>query len=176
MRLAGANPDTLKFANVAFGGPEIAALRSGEVEAVIADEATVVTADQIGLGSEFFSLLSDPPQEYQHMMTSGSLATDSFVAKNPTFPAKYVAAMSATFEWMADPANVDEMYRIATKVQGIPESPGMKESIATFHERLQAKFDQAELDKALAFLYSSKQVSVDPKVEAADLFDPGMIG
>ncbi|GAF47616.1 ABC transporter substrate-binding protein [Rhodococcus wratislaviensis] len=176
MREAGADPATLRIANVNFGGPQVAALRSGEVDAVITDKSTIVTADDLGIGDSYFSLLTDPPAKYQKLMSSGSIANGAFLSRNPEFAQKYVTAIDKTIAWMRDPSNLDEMHRISTQVQGVPESPVLNDVILPMHNYLSAYVDQSLLEDSLSFLYDSQQLDVNAgRLSVNDLFAESMI-
>jgi ABC-type nitrate/sulfonate/bicarbonate transport system substrate-binding protein len=122
MTAGGGDPSTLQFANLAFGGPQVAALQSDQIDAVLADDSTVVTADQLGLGASAYSLLNDPPAQFQGMLGSGVGVMGSSLAQHPDFGERLFRAMTKTYAWMKDSANQQEMVEIATGMQGLPQT------------------------------------------------------
>jgi NitT/TauT family transport system substrate-binding protein len=175
MQQAGVDPNTVKVANVNFGGPMVAAMRSGGVDVLVADEPTVATADQLGLGSVYFSLLTDPPPDYQGLLAAGTATTQSFLAKHPDFAARNLRVMERTYAFMRDKANIDEMVRVATTVQGIPASDSLRTAIGKLGDLFSAVIPRTTLDKSIGFLYTTGQLSAQPRITTDQLFDQGMI-
>ena len=173
--LGGGDSSNLNIPNVAYGGPQIAALQSGQVDAVLADDSTVSTANKLGLGSSYFSLLNDPPAQYKDLLISGIAVKASMLAQHPDFAERFLKATDKTAAWIKDPANADDLKRIATKVQGLPDAPDLGTRLTVLAGTLQPRVGRAELEKSLAFLYDSKQVKPEPRVALDQFFNPVMI-
>lgn len=171
----GGDPASVTYANVAFGGPQVAALQSGQVDAVLADDSTMATADQIGLGSRYFSLLNDSPRELKDMLISGAAVRADFLGRHPEFATRFQTAMERTVAWIKDPANAEELRGIATGSLGLPNSPTLPQQLTVLASTLEPRSDRARLEKSLAFLFSSGQVKPQPRITVEELFDPGMI-
>ncbi len=172
MRAGGGDPTTVTYANVAYGGPQIAALQSGEVDAVIADDSTSSTADQLGLGHVYFDMLTDPPAQYKDLLISAVISTDAFLAANPTFAARYAAGLNEAIEWMKDPANIDDLHRIAVDVQGIPDAPDLNDRLSKLGSLFEVYVPRAQAEASLDFLFTSGQLPPDPKVTVDEFFAP----
>jgi ABC-type nitrate/sulfonate/bicarbonate transport system substrate-binding protein len=175
MTVAGADPASLRISNVNYGGPQIAALQTGEVDAVLADDATVSTAARIGLGSAYFSLLNDPPAQFRNMVEAGLIVNASTLAAHPDLPGRLVRALERSATWMKDPANIDELHRITTQVVGVPDAPDLRERLTVLVGTIQARMDRAQLERSLNFVYDTKQVAPEPRVTVDQFFDPAMI-
>lgn len=175
MKAGGGDPESLQFANMAFGGPQIAGLQSDQVDVVLADDATVSTGTDLGLGASVFSLLNDSPPQYRGLLGSGVATLTSTLTQHPDFAERYFRAMDKTFTWMKDPANMDEIVKIATSVQGLPNTPDLPKRLAAFVPTLSAGNDRTTVQRSLDFLYSSGQVKPDPKVAVEQFFNPVMV-
>jgi NitT/TauT family transport system substrate-binding protein len=173
--LGGADPATVSLPNVAFGGPQIAALQSGEIDAVLTDDSTMATADQLGLGSRYFSLLNDAPADYKDLLISGAAVRASSLTEHADFASRFQAAMDKTVAWIKDPANADDLRSVAVQELGLSDSPGLPQSLVVLAGTLEPGLDRAQAQKSLDFLYSSGQVKPEPKVTPEEFFDPGMI-
>ncbi|ODU07658.1 MAG: hypothetical protein ABS81_00775 [Pseudonocardia sp. SCN 72-86] len=171
----GGDPASVNFANVAFGGPQVAALQSAQVDAVLADDSTMATADQLKLGARYFSLLNDSPAELKDMFISGAAVRESFTTQHADLAGRFQNAMVKTVAWIKDPANADELRDIATGSLGLPNTPTLPQQLTVLASTLEPKGDRARLEKSLDFLYSSGQVKPQPRLTVDQLFDPGMI-
>jgi ABC-type nitrate/sulfonate/bicarbonate transport system substrate-binding protein len=157
IRLGGGDPDSLVMPNLAYGGPQIAALQSGEVDAVLADDATQNTANQLGLGHAYFSLITDPPADYKGLMTSVVGVTSSTLAQHPDLGPRLTRAFTKTFDFMKAPANADELRRVATGVMGLPDSPQLPRSLQVQSEQMKVSATQPVLERTLDFIYRTNQ-------------------
>ncbi|ODU07633.1 MAG: hypothetical protein ABS81_00575 [Pseudonocardia sp. SCN 72-86] len=175
MKAGGGDPATLQFANMAFGGPQIAGLQGSQVDVVLADDATVSTGTNLGIGTSVFSLLKDSPPEYTGLLGSGVAALSSTLTKYPDFNERYFRAMDKTFKWMQDPANMDEIVKIATTVQGLPNTPDLPKRLAAFVPTLSAGNDKTTVQRSLDFLFESGQVKPEPEVTVDQFFNPVMV-
>jgi NitT/TauT family transport system substrate-binding protein len=171
----GGDPATLNIPNLAFGGPQIAALQSGQVDAVLADDSTLATATQLGLGTSVFSLLNDPPAQYKGLLTSVFVATGDTLNKYPDFAERFHAAMDKTYAWIKDPANADDLRSVATKAQGLPDSPDLSDRLKVLGTQLTIDGSRSVLDKSMSFLFDSGQVPAQPRVTTDEFFGPVMI-
>jgi ABC-type nitrate/sulfonate/bicarbonate transport system substrate-binding protein len=171
----GGDPASLDIPNVGYGGAQVAALQSGQVDAVLAHDSTKVAADKIGLGASVFSLLEDAPAQYQGMLSGAFVATGDTLAKHPDFADRFHRATAEAYAWMKDPANSAEMQSIAIKVEGLPDSPELPQRLATLAGQLTTDVDRATLERSMQFLYDTGQIAPEPRVTVDQFFNPVMI-
>ncbi|ODU07631.1 MAG: hypothetical protein ABS81_00565 [Pseudonocardia sp. SCN 72-86] len=176
IKAGGGDPAAINIPNLAYGGTQIAALQKGEVDAVLADDSTVATGDQLGLGTSVFSLLNDPPAQYKGLLTSSIVTSQTTLTKYPDFAERLHTAMGKVYAWMKDPANAEELRKIAVSAQGLPDSPDLPQRLATLASQMTLDADRTKLQKSMDFLYSSGQVKPQPAITVDQFFNKVMIG
>jgi NitT/TauT family transport system substrate-binding protein len=175
MGLAGASVETVDIANLTFGGPMIAALQTGQVDVVVADEVTESIAKQLGLGFRFFSLLDDPPAEYQGLVISGTATTEEFLAAHPDFATRHANAMERAYDFIRTPGNLGDAERVAVDRVGLAPSDDLQDIIARSGEIWYARAPESLLQASIDFLYLTGQLTQEPRMSVRDLFTDSAI-
>jgi len=158
------------------GGPELTALMSGQVDAVLTDLANANAITAKGGFRTVLDLTRSGPPEVTGMAWSGLIARVPTLTQDPTFASRVQAVFSETRAFMQDPANAAELHRIAVEVAGIPaDTPKLDESIATQASLLQSGFTQAEVQQTLDYLTTTGQLTPQPAVKPSDIVDAGAL-
>lgn len=150
-------------------------MQKAEVDAVLADDATVSTVARLGVGSTYFSLVTDPPAELRGMIEAGLVVTRETLARHPDLPDRPVRAMDRTASWSRDPADLGELHRITVEVVGVPDAPDLEDRLAVLAPTVTARIERSDLQRSLDVIHDSGQVRAQPRIPVDDFFDPAMI-
>lgn len=172
----GLEPDDVDVIDLAFGGPQLAALQTNQVDLVLADRTTVIAAEEAELGANYFDLLSDPAEDFQGLLISGSAVLQEFVDEHSDFPERMEAAMSAAYAFMQDPANLEQVMQVAIDSVGLPESDSMATVFSSFPSLLSSTVPRAQLERTVEFMYRTGTWTAEPQMTVDDFFLPSMIG
>jgi len=172
---AGLAPTDFTNINVAHGGPEVAALQNGQVDAVLADIGTALALQAQAGGREVLDMTRLGPEWLTGQAWSGFLTSQAALTKNPTLADKWQAAMADAQAWMRDPANAAELHRIATQVSKIPEDPELDQALSRFSGLLRSSFTEGQVQTTLDYMTRTGQLQAQPPVTPADIVVPNVI-
>jgi ABC-type nitrate/sulfonate/bicarbonate transport system substrate-binding protein len=173
---AGLAPTDFTNVNTTHGGPEVAALQNGQVDAVMADIGTALSLQSQAGGKAVLDMTKVGPDWLTQQAWSGFLTSQGALAKNPTLADKWQAAMADTQKWMQDPANKAELHRIATQVSKIPEDPDLDQALVTFSGLLRTSFTEKQVQTTIDFMTRTGQLQPQPVVKPADIVVPNVLG
>jgi ABC-type nitrate/sulfonate/bicarbonate transport system substrate-binding protein len=109
------------------------------------------------------------------MLGSGVGVMGSSLAQHPNFGERLFRAMTKTYAWMKDPTNQQEMVKIATGTQGLPQTADLGSRLKVLAGQMTASNDRALLQRTLDFLYDTRQVKPEPRVTVDQFFDQVMV-
>ncbi|MEU8803240.1 ABC transporter substrate-binding protein [Spirillospora sp. NPDC048819] len=161
--------------NIAHGGPEVAALKTGQVDAVVADIGTALSLIDEAGGQEVLDMAKIGPQWLTDQAWSGFMTSQKTLDAKPELAAKWAAAMTETREFMQNPANLKELHRIAVQVSGIPDNDQLDQALTRFGKLLLPSFTTAQVQTTIDYMTKSGQLTETPKVIPAELVAPGVI-
>ncbi|MFE9327556.1 ABC transporter substrate-binding protein [Nocardia sp. NPDC052278] len=172
---AGLAPTDFANVNVAHGGGEIAALQSGQVDAVFADIGTALSLQAKAGGHEVFDMTADGPQWLTEQAWSGNLSSQRYLDSHPDFAVRWEAAMDETRRYFQDPANLPELHRIAVQVSGIPDDSQLDAALTRFAALLRARFTPAQVQATIDYMTRTGQLDAKTKLVPADLVLPNVL-
>jgi len=172
---AGLAPTDFSNVNIAHGGPGLAALQQGQVDAVLADPGSVPNLVRGAGGKVVLDMASQGPDYVFQQAYSGFNATEQTLTAKPQLTERFQTSMKQTQEFIKNPANIAEVRRIAVDVSKIPDTPELDAALTAWPTVLTPTFTQAQMQTTLDFLVRSGQLKPDPAITPKDLVAPGVI-
>ena len=166
---AGLNPDDFSNISLAHGGPELAALQTGQVDAVFTDSAPALQIEAAGAGKTVLTMWEQGPQWLQNQAWSGFIATAQTIEQRPELISRFQAVVNRVRLYFQDPANVPEIKRIATERAAIADSPGLDDAIGQFAGLLEPGFTLAQVQTTVDFMRLTGQLPEDSSVDASGI-------
>ena len=168
-RDVGLSEDAFSNINVGLGGPSLAALQTGQVEAVIADPGTAQLLESSGVGRTALTMWKQGPDWLQDQAFSGYIATDQFVQEKPEAVKRFRAAIKKAQNYIKDSSNLDSIKSIAVDRLGITESPELDQTLTTFAGQMYEGFTAEQVETTLEFMKKSGQLPPDSPIAPADV-------
>ncbi|MEU8803265.1 ABC transporter substrate-binding protein [Spirillospora sp. NPDC048819] len=173
---AGLSESDFTNINIKHGGPEVAALKSGQVDAVFADIGTALSLVSDGGGVAVIEFAKQGPKWLSEQAWSGQIASQTTLDAKPELAARFHAAMQETQDYIKDPANLGDLRKFAVETAKVPDHPELDSALTAFASMLRPTFTTAQLQTTLDFMKRTGQLKADPAVNPADLAVPAVIG
>jgi ABC-type nitrate/sulfonate/bicarbonate transport system substrate-binding protein len=159
-------PNSFKYVLVPSGGPAIAALQAGTVDAVSQALLSIEQAVELGYGRQVFTFRNDPPAlQLGHLV--GCLTSRSFLAAHPDFEARYQRAITKAVGVFNDAKQRSHVIDVLA-AQKITFTGGVDGAKYLSEVPVFATLSRATLTSAVDFLFSSGIVPATPTVPPTD--------
>jgi NitT/TauT family transport system substrate-binding protein len=173
---AGLPTDSFTNIKIAHGGPEVAAVQSGQVDAVLADLGAALDLQRLAGGVPVLDLGSDGPEALVKQAYSGFVTSKSTMDKKPELKERFKATMADVRSFIRDPANLPELHRIAVQVCAIQDSATLDDALKEWSQHsIPDTFTPEQVQNTLKFLKDTGQVPPTATITPNDVVDPTII-
>jgi len=173
---AGLPTDGFTNIKIAHGGPEVAAVQSGQVDAVLADIGAALDLERLAGAVSVMKLESDGPEALVKQAYSGFVTSQATMDKKPELKARFQATMADVRTFIRDPANLPELHRIAVEVCNIQESASLDDALRDWSQKsIPEQFTPEQVQNSLSFLKDTGQVPPTADIKPTDVVDPAII-
>jgi ABC-type nitrate/sulfonate/bicarbonate transport system substrate-binding protein len=176
LQKAGLNPNTdVTVVNVNFGGSQLAALATHQVDVTLSDTTTQDSAVEQKIGFKYFNLVTDPPPAYRGLLIGAYFSRPAFLKAHPNFGVRFNAAIEKAFRFIANPKNADEVKRVAVDDLRLPDSPQLLGLVKAESNGLTASYSRADLNRSFQFLIASGQIPAKPVISLPAFYYPSIV-
>lgn len=166
---AGLSASDYNNINVGHGGPEVAALRTGQVDAVLTDSGSALQIEESGAGKAVLTMWEQGPDWLLEQAFAGFVATEETVRTRPELVEKFQSVIDKLWVFFKDPANLPEIKRIAIERSGIADTPGLDGALRSFADGLSGRFTEEQVRITLDFMRATGQLPPDSPVTPRDV-------
>ena len=166
---AGLSESDFANINIQHGGSEVAALKSGQVDASLVDIGNALSLVSDAGGRTVMDLAKQGPSWVTNQAWSGFLSSDKVLKAHPDLTEKFAGVMADVRKFYQDPANIKELHRIAVNVSGIPDHPDLDNALRQYVGLMLPAFSTAQVQTTIDFMVDSGQLKQTPQVKPADI-------
>ena len=167
---AGLSKNDYTNLSIAHGGPEIAAMKTGQADVDMVDFGNTGSVLQQAGGRVVMTLTLQGPSAVTNMAWSGFFATADYVAKHPEIVSEFQGVVDDTRKFMQDPKNKDAIHAVAIGAAQIPaDTPGLDDAIAKTAGLMQTTFKTSDVQQTLDFLQQYGGIKPSPIVKPSDI-------
>jgi NitT/TauT family transport system substrate-binding protein len=171
-RKAGLSESDYHNINIAHGGPEVAALKTGQVGAAMVDIGNALSLVSEAGGHVVMDLSKQGPSWVTNQAWSGFLSSEAVLKAHPDLTQRFAAVMADVRTFYQNPANISELHRIAVSVSGIPDNPGLDNALRQYVGLMLPSFSTAQVRTTIDFMVDTGQLKATPPVKPADIVLP----